>query len=150
MSSDLTKRFKDLEKSTNKSINIIEKDFAKHTDKVNSDVEKFRSEMKEAFAKRRELVISLFNDIPGIKCNNPKGAIYVFPDMSEYFGKSDGHITIDNSEEFCEAILENTHVALVPGIAFGNGNCFRLSYAASEEELIDAIGRIKKYLATFK
>ena len=106
--------------------------------------------MKEAFAIRRELVINLFKNIPGIKCNDPKGAFYVFPDISEYFGKSDGHITINSSEDFCEAILENTHVALVPGIAFGNGNCFRLSYAASEENLIDAIGRIKKYLSSFK
>lgn len=106
--------------------------------------------MKEAFAKRRELVISLFNDIAGIKCNHPKGAFYVFPDVSDYYGKSDGHITLDNSEDFCEAVLENTHVALVPGIAFGDDNCFRLSYAASEENLIDAIGRIKKYLANFK
>ena len=105
--------------------------------------------MKEAFAIRRELVINLFKNIPGIKCNDPKGAFYVFPDISEYFGKSDGHITINSSEDFSEAILENTHVALVPGIAFGNGNCFRLSYAASEENLIDAIGRIKKYLSSF-
>ena len=106
--------------------------------------------MKDAFSKRRQLVISLFDDIPGIKCNNPKGAFYVFPDVSSYYGKSDGHITIDNSEDFCEAVLENTHVALVPGVAFGEDNCFRLSYAASEENLIDAIGRIKNYLSNFK
>ncbi len=106
--------------------------------------------MKEAFAIRRELVINLFNDIPGIKCNNPQGAFYVFPDVSSYFGKSDGHITIDNSEDFCEALLESTHVALVPGIAFGDDNCFRLSYAASEENLINAIGRIKEFLSKFK
>ncbi len=107
-------------------------------------------EMKEAFAKRRKLVIDLFKDIPGVKCNNPKGAFYVFPDISEYFGKSDGHTTLDNSEDFCEAVLENTHVALVPGIAFGDDNCFRLSYAASEKDLIDAIGRLKDYLSKFK
>ena len=107
-------------------------------------------EMKEAFAKRRKLVIDLFKDIPGVKCTNPKGAFYVFPDISEYFGKSDGHTTLDNSEDFCEAVLENTHVALVPGIAFGDDNCFRLSYAASEKDLIDAIGRLKDYLSKFK
>lgn len=106
--------------------------------------------MKEAFAKRRELVIELFSGVEGIQCNHPKGAFYVFPDISSYFGKSDGHITIDNSEDFCEAILENTHVALVPGVAFGDDNCFRLSYAASEEDLRDAVGRIKNYLAEFK
>lgn len=106
--------------------------------------------MKEAFAKRRELVIELFSEIDNIKCNHPKGAFYVFPDISAYFGKSDGHITIDNSEDFCEAILENTHVALVPGVAFGDDNCFRLSYAASEENLREAISRIKNYLANFK
>ena len=106
--------------------------------------------MKDEFAKRKKLVIELFSDIEGIKCNNPKGAFYVFPDVSAYYGKSDGHITLDNSEDFCEAILENTRVALVPGIAFGDDNCFRLSYAASEEQLRDAIGRIKTYLANFK
>jgi len=108
------------------------------------------NEMKEAFAKRRELVIDLFSSIEGIQCNHPKGAFYVFPDVSAYYGKSDGHMTIDNSEEFCEAILENTHVALVPGVAFGDDNCFRLSYAASEENLKDAVGRIKNYLSKFK
>ena len=107
-------------------------------------------QMKEAFAKRRELVIELFSEIEGIQCNHPKGAFYVFPDISSYFGKSDGHITIDNSEDFCEAILENTHVALVPGVAFGDDNCFRLSYAASEDDLREAISRIKSYLSKFK
>lgn len=106
--------------------------------------------MKAAFRKRRELVIELFADIEGVVCNHPKGAFYVFPDISSFFGKSNGHVSIDNSEDFCEAILENAHVALVPGAAFGDDNCFRLSYAASEDQLREAIRRIAAYLKNFK
>lgn len=106
--------------------------------------------MKEAFAKRRELVIRLLSDIEGVKCNHPHGAFYVFPDITHYFGKSNGHVTIDNSEDFCEALLESAHVALVPGSAFGDDDCFRLSYAASEDDLKEAIKRIKEFLSNFK
>ena len=87
--------------------------------------------MKDAFLKRRDLVKSLLDEIPGVKTNNPQGAFYFFPDISSFYGKSDGEITINNSVEFCEYLLQNAHVAAVAGSAFGDENCFRISYAAS-------------------
>lgn len=104
-------------------------------------------QMKEAFQKRRDLVKSLLDDIPGVKTNNPQGAFYFFPDISSFFGKSDGTVTINNSVEFCEYLLQNAHVAAVAGSAFGDDNCFRISYAASEEQLTEALKRIKAALA---
>ena len=105
--------------------------------------------MKEAFEKRRALVIEKMSEILGIQCNHPKGAFYVFPDISYYFGKTNGKTIIDNANDFCEIMLEEAHVGLVSGSAFGEDNCFRLSYAASEESLIEAISRMKKVLATY-
>ena len=104
-------------------------------------------EMKAAFEKRRELVLSLMKEIPGLKLNNPKGAFYVFPDVSNYFGKSDGETTINNATELTMYLLNKGLVALVSGDAFGDPNCIRLSYATSEEVLIEAIRRIKETLA---
>ena len=104
-------------------------------------------DMRKAFEKRRELVLSLMNQIPGLKLNNPKGAFYVFPDISSYFGKSDGSTTINNATELTMYLLNKGLVALVTGEAFGDPNCIRLSYAASEEILIEAIRRIKETLA---
>ena len=98
--------------------------------------------MREAFLKRRDLVIDGLRNIPGFKVNNPQGAFYVFPDISSYFGKSDGTTTIENSNDFAQYLLMNAHVAVVAGKAFGAPDCFRLSYAASEELLIEAIKRI--------
>ncbi|MBR9921647.1 MAG: pyridoxal phosphate-dependent aminotransferase [Bacteroidetes bacterium] len=103
-------------------------------------------EMCAAFAKRRELVIDLLSEVPGVKCNKPQGAFYVFPDISAYFGKTINGFTIQNSDDFCTYLLQEAHVAVVAGSAFGADECFRLSYAASEAELRDAIGRIKKAL----
>lgn len=103
--------------------------------------------MKEAFLKRRNLVKSLLDEIPGVKTNNPQGAFYFFPDISSFYGKSDGEVTINNSVEFCEYLLQNAHVAAVAGSAFGDDNCFRISYAASEEQLTEAMKRIKDALA---
>ncbi len=103
--------------------------------------------MREAFAKRRELVIKGLQAIPGMQVNQPKGAFYVFPDISNFFGKSTGDITINNSDDFCEYLLTKAHVATVTGAAFGAPNCFRISYAASEEELTEAIRRIQEALA---
>ena len=90
------------------------------------------------------MVIALLREIPGFKVNEPEGAFYVFPDINDYFGKSFNGKTIENSEDFCEYLLNQAHVAVVPGIAFGAEGCFRLSYAASEEQLREAISRIKK------
>ncbi len=104
-------------------------------------------DMVNAFKHRRELVLEALNEIPGIKTNNPGGAFYVFPDCSAYFGKSDGTRTIENSNDFCMYILDEALVALVSGDAFGDPNCFRLSYAASEETLMEAMRRIKNALS---
>jgi len=107
-------------------------------------------DMRDAFVKRRDLVIEGLQKIPGIKVNHPTGAFYVFPDISEYFGKTNGSVIINDSNDFAELILESAHVALVAGSAFGNDNCVRLSYAAAEETLIEAIKRIEKCLKDFK
>ncbi len=107
-------------------------------------------EMKEAFRRRRELIISHLKEIPGLKVNNPQGAFYVFPNVSHYFGKSNGQITIDNADDFSEVILTEAHVGTVSGAAFGNSNCIRLSYAASDEAIIEAVRRIKVCLAEFR
>ena len=104
-------------------------------------------EMKDTFLRRRDLLIALLKDIPGIKCNIPQGAFYVFPDVSYYFGKSNGTNTINNSNDLCMYLLNNAHVAFVAGDAFGNPECIRISYAAADEKLIEAMERIKKQLA---
>ena len=102
--------------------------------------------MVEAFNKRRQMVIELLGAIPGFKVNKPMGAFYIFPDISDFFGRTFRGSTINNSEDFCTYLLQEAHVAAVPGSAFGNDNCFRLSYAASEESLREAIRRIKEVL----
>lgn len=103
-------------------------------------------EMAEAYLKRRELVAGLLNQIPGIKNNMPQGAFYFFPDVSHYFGKGDGETVINDADDFCMYILEHAHVSLVSGEAFGDPDCVRLSYAASEDDLKEAIRRIKGLL----
>ena len=103
--------------------------------------------MRIAFHKRRDLMLEMLSEIPGIRTNIPDGAFYIFPDVSHYFGKSDGEKTISNSSDFCMYILNDAHVALVAGEAFGSPNCVRISYAASEENLIEAVKRMKKSLA---
>ncbi len=101
-------------------------------------------EMAKAYENRRALVHGLLKDIPGIKTNLPKGAFYFFPDVSAYFGKSSDGFEINNANDFCMYILEKAHVSIVTGEAFGDPNCVRISYAASEENLKEAISRIKK------
>ena len=108
------------------------------------------TEMRKAFRARRDLVIGLLKDIPGIEVNHPTGAFYVFPDMSYFFGKSNGTSTIENANDLAEKLLNEAHVSMVSGSAFGNDHCLRLSYAASEESLIEAIRRIKSYLGDFR
>jgi len=105
-------------------------------------------DMVKEYKARREIVYNLLREIPGIKANYPTGAFYFFPDVSAYFGKSDGTVTINNGDELCLWLLEKAHVSLVPGGAFGDGNCVRLSYAASEKDLREAISRIKTALGT--
>lgn len=102
--------------------------------------------MIDEFAKRRELIIELLTAIPGIKTNHPQGAFYVFADVSFYFGKTIKGKTIANASDFALYLLEEAHVATVTGDAFGNGNCIRISYAASEEHILTAIERIANAL----
>jgi aspartate aminotransferase len=106
--------------------------------------------MAEAYQRRRDLVLEKLQEVPGIKTYVPNGAFYIFPDVSEYFGKSNGETTIHNSEDFCMYILNTAHVSLVTGDAFGAPECVRLSYAASDEALVEAIRRIKEALAQLK
>jgi aspartate aminotransferase len=102
--------------------------------------------MIDEFAKRREIIIELLKAIPGIQINQPKGAFYVFPDVSSYFGKTLRGKKIENASDFALYLLEEAHVATVTGDAFGNGDCIRISYAASEENIRTAIDRIAKAL----
>ncbi len=103
--------------------------------------------MCDAFAQRREIVIQGLEQIPGMRVNRPQGAFYIFPDISAYFGKSADGYTIDNADDFSAYLLEVAHVATVSGSAFGAPNCFRFSYAASEEKLREALDRIGKCVA---
>jgi len=103
--------------------------------------------MIDAFSKRRTLVLNLLKDIPGLKINEPEGAFYFFFDVSSFFGKSYNGETINNATELTMFLLDEGLIALVTGEAFGDGNCIRLSYAASEEVLIEALKRIKATLA---
>ncbi len=106
--------------------------------------------MVDEYKKRRELVHGLLKEIPGVKANYPLGAFYFFPDFSHFFGKSDGTQTIKDGDELCMYLLDKAHVSLVPGGAFGDPNCLRLSYAASEKDLVEALSRLKRTLAGLK
>ncbi len=103
--------------------------------------------MVEEYRHRREIVYKLLKEIPGVKANYPQGAFYFFPDVSYYFGKSDGTHTIKDGDDLCLYLLEKAHVSLVPGGAFGDPNCVRLSYAAAEKDLIEALRRISEVFA---
>jgi len=103
-------------------------------------------EMREAFEKRRELIIEGLGKIEGLKVNRPQGAFYIFPDVAAFFGKSNGEFTITTSDDLSEYLLMNAHVATVGGSSFGAPTCIRISYAASEEQLAEAVARIKKAL----
>jgi len=100
--------------------------------------------MVDEFKLRRDLILSLLNDIDGFKCNTPDGAFYVFPDVSYFFGKTIGDYKINNASDMSLFLLDKALVATVTGDAFGDPNCIRISYAASQDQLIEAIKRIKK------
>ncbi len=104
-------------------------------------------EMQLAFRRRRDLVLKMLKEIPGLIVNEPKGAFYVFPDVSSYFGKKDGDVQINNSSELCMYLLHKGLVSTVTGDAFGSPNCIRISYAASDEKLKEAMTRIKTALS---
>ncbi|KQC29756.1 pyridoxal phosphate-dependent aminotransferase [Flagellimonas eckloniae] len=98
--------------------------------------------MVDEFKNRRKLILGLLNDIDGFKCNEPEGAFYVYPDVTAFFGKTLNGKTINNASDFAMYLLEEANVATVTGDAFGNGNSIRISYAASEEDIREAISRI--------
>lgn len=102
--------------------------------------------MVDEFNNRRSLILNLLSEIPGLKLNEPQGAFYVFPNVSAYFGKTIKGKKIENANDFALLLLEEAHVATVTGEAFGNPNCIRISYAASEEDIKTAIQRIKNIL----
>ena len=108
------------------------------------------AEMREAFKRRRDLMMDLAKDIPGLKVNRPSGAFYLFPDCSAYIGKSFKGKKIEHSADLAMYLLEEGHVAAVGGLAFGAPECVRFSYAASDDQLIEAMKRVKKALAELK
>ena len=107
-------------------------------------------EMKEAYDRRRKLVVGKLREIPGFKVNMPDGAFYAFPDISYYFGKSDGKTTIKDSDDFCTWLLMDAFVATVAGSGFGAPDCMRISTAAADEQLEEACERIKAAVAKLK
>ena len=106
--------------------------------------------MRQAFEKRRDLIVSLAREIPGLEVNVPQGAFYLFPKCSSFYGKSDGERTINSSTDLAMYLLEKGHVATVGGDAFGDPDCFRMSYATSDDNIREAMKRIKEALAKLK
>ena len=107
-------------------------------------------EMRKAFQRRRDLIVRLAKEIPGFEVNVPEGAFYLFPKCSSYFGKSNGDRVINTSSDLAMYLLEEGHVATVGGDAFGSPECIRMSYATSDENIVEAISRIKAALAKLK
>ena len=107
-------------------------------------------EMRKAFERRRNLIVSLARDIPGLDVNVPEGAFYLFPKCNSFFGKTDGTRTINNSTDFALYLLEVGRVATVAGDAFGDPECFRMSYATSDDNIRKAMSRIKEAVARLK
>jgi len=107
-------------------------------------------QMRQAFERRRDLIVSLAHEIPGLEVNEPQGAFYLFPKCSSFFGKSDGQRTINSSTDLAMYLLEVGHVATVGGDAFGSPECFRMSYATSDDNIREAMRRIKECLARLK
>lgn len=106
--------------------------------------------MRQAFERRKNLIVKLAKEIPGFEVNDPHGAFYLFPKCSYYFGKTDGERTIKNSMDFAMYLLEVGHVATVGGDAFGSPECFRMSYATSDENIVEALRRIKECVSKLK
>lgn len=107
-------------------------------------------EMRQAFERRRDLIVKLCKEIPGLEVNVPQGAFYLFPKCSSFFGKRVGERLINNADDLAMYLLEVGHVACVSGAAFGDPDCFRMSYATSDENIVEAIRRIKEALAVLK
>ncbi len=113
---------------------------------ISSDDNIYTLGMNAAFKHRRDLIIELISDLKGFRTNIPQGAFYVFPNISDFFGKSDGYIMIKNASDLAMYLLNEAHVAVVPGSAFGDPECIRFSYAISREKITIAFERIKKAL----
>ena len=107
-------------------------------------------EMQQAFERRRDLIVSLAKEIPGMEINYPQGAFYLFPKCDAFFGKSAGNHTINDADDLAMYLLEVGHVACVGGTSFGAPECIRLSYATSDENIVEAMRRIKEALAALK
>lgn len=107
-------------------------------------------DMRKAFERRKNLIVKLAKEIPGFEVNEPHGAFYLFPKCSYYFGKKDGDRVINNSTDFAMYLLEVGHVATVGGDAFGSPECFRMSYATSDKNIVEAMKRIKETVARLK
>lgn len=107
-------------------------------------------EMREAFRRRRDLIVRLAREIPGLEVNEPQGAFYLFPKCSYFFGKSYGQRIVRTSTDFAMFLLEEAHVACVGGDSFGAPECFRMSYATSDENIVEALQRISLALAKLK
>ena len=106
--------------------------------------------MRQAFERRRDLIVKLAKEVPGFEVNKPEGAFYLFPKCSYYFGKSDGNRTIQTADDLAMYLLEVGHVACVGGTSFGAPECIRMSYATSDENIVEAIRRIQAALALLK
>ena len=107
-------------------------------------------DFRKAFQRRRDLIVSLAKEVPGLEVNVPEGAFYLFPKCSSYFGKTDGKHVVNNSTDFALYLLEEGHVATVAGDAFGSPDYFRMSYATSDDNIIEALSRIKEVLLKLK
>ncbi len=106
--------------------------------------------MRKAFERRRDLIVQLAREIEGLEVNEPQGAFYLFPKCSSFYGKSDGTTTVNNSTDLAMYLLEKAHVATVGGDAFGDPDCFRMSYATSDDNIREAMRRIKDALGRLK
>ena len=143
----LVKAINKLQGQTTSGINTIAQRAAIAA--INSDMGATK-EMAAAYKRRRKLVLEMLSDIPGVKTNTPGGAFYVFPDISSFFGKSDGEMTIKDSDDMALYILSAAAVSTVGGTSFGEPKCIRISYAASDEDLKKALTQIKAALAKLK
>ena len=106
--------------------------------------------MRQAFERRRNLIVKLAKEIPGFEVNTPQGAFYLFPKCDSFFGKSAGNQVINNADDLAMYLLETAHVACVGGTSFGAPECIRMSYATSDENIVAAMRRIKDALAALK
>ena len=107
-------------------------------------------EMRQAFERRRDLIVKLAKEIPGLEVNQPQGAFYLFPKCDSFYGKSAGNRTINDADDLAMYLLEVGHVACVGGTSFGAPECIRMSYATSDENIVEAMRRIKEALAQLK